>query len=267
MAQSMNNQFNNNTFNNNSNSSISLAELVKNYQQPPFIKRDLRGSKLEEYLKNFDSKPFTQLQKNAIVGTLLGDATLGCRGTKIHLKIEQGKNGKGGPVKEQYVYLLYNIFSDYVGSPAQLYYKKGNPHSCWFRTFGLTKLNYYRDQFYSINPMGKLKKVVPKNIHQMLNAESLSLWFCDDGSKESSGYKLSTHGFLYPEVLRLQQALGQVFGFEVNIGKNFDKNKNITRYFLYIKASSRDKFTNIVSPNMVEIMKYKLHPIVPTVVG
>lgn len=244
------------TMNNQSNN-ISAIDLLKIYKQLPHIKRDLRGNKLEEYLSQFESKPFTQLQKNAIVGTLLGDGTLGVRGTKPHLKIEQGKDGKGGPVEELYVHFLYTILSDYVGSPPQIYYKKGKAHSCWFRTFGLKKLDYYMDQFYAINSMGHRKKVVPKNIHQMLNPEVLSFWFCDDGSKDKSGYKLSTDGFLKSDVIRLQQALATVFGFEVNLRQDF----NHQSYYLYIAASSRNEFTRLVEPNMVETMKYKLHPL------
>jgi len=252
---------------------IPLSEYIKNYKQPPYLNKTLRGNKLKEYLAQFDCIPFTQLQKNALVGTLLGDGNLECRSNNVRFTFSQGRgrernknwdfSGMVKSIRKEYVYLLYTIFVDYVGSSPQIYIHNGNPLYFWFHTFGIKKLNYYMDQFYVKDSpkKGKFTKIVPKNIELMLNAEVLSFWFCDDGSKTPYGYKLSTDGFNELDVIRLQQALENVFGLKVNLGSSFNKKTKKTYYRLFILASSRDDFTRLVEPNMIETMKYKLHPI------
>lgn len=185
---------------------ISLTYLLQNPK--PFQLRNYRGHLLEDYLKSIQDKTFTPLQKDALIGTLLGDATLQyCNGTYPHLKFEQGgANIKKGDLT--YIQLLYSIFEEFVGTYPKIRLKDGKPHSYFFRTFRSKKFDFYAKQFYRIDAMGRRKKVVPKNIHQWLTPQALAFWFQDDGSKHSSGYVLHTENFCLPDVIVLQQARG-----------------------------------------------------------
>lgn len=74
-------------------------------------------------------------------------------------------------------------------------------------------------------------------------------------AKGSSGVKLSTNSFTYPELELLCSALK----------KNFDLNCSIqstgytNQFIIYIKSDSMNKLNKIVLPYFVESMKRKLH--------
>ena len=235
--------------------SLSLFDLI-NSPIPHTIKT-LRGKKLTEYLKPLQKRGFNQLQKDAIVGGLLGDGTLQYNGGKLpYYKFDQKATS------QEYVNLIYSIFDEYVGTPPiRPRMKKCEIQSYWFRTFRLNELDFYAKQFYKPNALGNRKKVVPKLIHRWLNPQSLAFWFMDDGAIKGNSYVLHTQGFTRPDIVRLQQALGSVFNLQSNIqhdNKQLSKN-GVPYYILYIPISHAKQFHALVEPYMLNIMKYKLH--------
>jgi hypothetical protein len=214
-------------------------------------KRTFRGKQLHEYVNTLTLTP---LQKEVLVGTLLGDASLfrTLKTSGLGMKVEQKAS------QADYVYALFECFEPFVGTPPTLYQKRKKDgtysvHSSWFRTYKHPSFQFYAHQFYEINALGARRKKVPKLIHRWLTPLSLAVWFQDDGSKTPYGYTLNTQGFHLFEQKRLQKALGSVFGLQSTIQK--DK----TYYRLYIGAASRDRFTQVVTPHMVKSMMYKLH--------
>ena len=233
----------------------SLQFLIQNPK--PHIVRTLRGSQLQNYMTEIDQKPFTSLQKSALIGTLLGDATLQYNSIRYpSYKFHQGRV-LSGDVNGEYVNLLYSVFQEMVGTPPKMRLKDGKDHSIWFRTYASKKFEFYANQFYKIDALGQRKKVVPKNIHQWLTPEALAFWFQDDGAKSDCGYTFHTEGFHQPDVKILQKALGRVFSLESSIHR--DNRSTGTLYKLYIPSSSRDKLTEIVKPFIVGTRKRKLH--------
>ena len=235
---------------------ITLLDLIASPM--PHVIRPLRGSARDEYLSVFRQRGLVQLQKDAIIGGLLGDGTLQYnKGRVPYYKFDQKA------ANQEYVNLIYSIFEEYVGTPPTKPRKKnGQIHSYWFRTFRLRELDFYAKQFYKIDALGKRKKVVPKLIHLWLNPQSLAFWFMDDGCIAKNGaYVLHTQGFSRPDVVRLQQALGRVFNLQSNIqhdNKNL-KDKGVPYYILYIPASHAKQFRAIIEPYILNSMKYKLH--------
>lgn len=222
----------------------------------PHTIKTLRGSALIEYLKPLQKHGLNQLQKDALVGGLLGDGSLQYNGGQLpYYKFDQKAASK------EYVDLIYSIFDEYVGTPPKPRMKTGKIQSYWFRTFRINEFDFYAKQFYTIDPLGNRKSVVPKLIHRWLNPQSLAFWFMDNGSRAETGYKLNTHGYLRPDVIRLQKALGRVFRLQSNIHLD---NRNLSTggvimYSLYIPASHATQFHNIVEPYMLNFIKYKLY--------
>lgn len=216
------------------------------------VVRDFRGGRLVEYLGQF--KSLTSLQKEVLVGILLGDACLQTnKGTNCFLKYDQqAKN-------HTLVSLLYLIFQDFVGTPPSLRLREGIQHSSWFRTYRLRFFKFYHDQFYDLNAHGKSVKRVPPLLHKWITPISLAFWFMDDGSKDKSGYLLHTQCFPYHQQKLLQQILGKKFGLEVAI--HSDKQDEKTYYRLYITAKSVPLWNQLVSPYILPCMQYKLHHI------
>jgi hypothetical protein len=227
----------------------------------PIMKLKGSSSIREEYKKTLK---LTKGQKNILIGTLLGDGCLTTRSKKgkyptFNYQFKQKES------KKDYVYHIFEKFQNLCGSyPVRV--KQGQSlvndeilYAWSFKTGTIPALKFYADQFYSLdNNSGKSIKVVPKLIHRWLTPEALAYWFMDDGSKDSSGYRLHTQCFSIKEVERLADALGKNFKFEVNIHKAKNKKTGKTYHLLYITSKSREAFTKIVLPYILPCCKYKL---------
>ena len=238
--------------------------------------KDLRGGALIAYLKK---QKLTDLQRSVLVGNLLGDGTLskqqGSAGSS-NFKIDQAATEKG----IEYIHFIYNILAPWVGTPAKLRYKNNKAHSLWFRTFRMKELDFYREQFYTIDANGQRKKVIPPLLHKWLDHVALALWFMNDGSKEDYGYRIHTQCFTVAQIRQLQKILQQNFGLTTGIGRDRksvvgkiseeikEERKLLsllndptcrTYYFLEMDAKHRDHFTSLVEPYILPGFQYKLH--------
>ena len=93
----------------------------------------------------------------------------------------------------------------------------------------------------------KRKKVVPKNLEQLLNPIVLAVWFMDDGGKSQStpkGAHINATSFSHEERVQIQGAFLRVFKFKINVHRAGGKNQ----YNFYIPADSYWPFYEIVSP-------------------
>ncbi len=231
-----------------------LVEYIHQVNTSTFqnITRDLRGKKLTDYLSTVGK--FTSLQKQVLIGLLLGDGNIQSNGgLNYFLKFDQKE------ANHAYVSLVYLIFQQFVGTHPKLRLKKGIPHSWWFRTYRLPFLKFYHDQFYGLDANGNSVRIVPKLLHRWITPISLAFWFMDNGSKQQHGYVLHTQRFLLHQVKDLQQVLGNRFGLEVSIHSDKKKASQKTYYFLYIKTRSIQKFNHLIKPYILPCMQYKLH--------
>lgn len=197
----------------------------------------------------------SELQREVLIGVLLGDASMGsANGKPVYLiKFEQS-------IKNQdYIVHLYELFKNYTLKPyiIRLIKRKNSEHqdtmSIWFKTFVHPSFKFYYDLFYTFDYENRKSiKQVPKNIHKFLNVRSLAYWFMDDGNLQESGFSFSTHGFSYKDNQLLQNALKINFNLIVIIRK--DKNY----YRLYINSDCKELFINLVKPYILPCFLYKL---------
>jgi hypothetical protein len=230
--------------------------------------RNLRGGALGVYLKTLP--PFSEIQKEALVGLLLGDGNLGGvgvglgsakrRGITPNFKFDQGVQAT------EYVWFIYLLFSDYVGLAPTMRRKENKDHSLWFRTYRLPALQFYHQEFYTTDALGAKIRRVPALIHRYLKPRGLALWFMDDGSKNTSsgGYYLHTESFTLPEQKVLIQALGKNFGLNVEMHRSAQGLQGATAlrqmyYKLYIPRADRQKLHDLILPYYHPVMKYKLY--------
>jgi hypothetical protein len=238
-----------------SENTTSLKTFQDVYKKPlQYITRDMRGSKLKEYIKGYK---LSSLQKEVLIGSLLGDGTLTGNKTSMHTnlnyKVEQSME------KQEYVDFHYKVFQDIVGTHPKIRYQGKQEKSYWFRSYRHICLKFYADQFYEIDALGNRRKKVPKLIHRWLTPLALAIWFQDDGSKKPNGYELHTEGFYRYEIQVLQRALTSNYKIQVNIQKEIKKATGKTYYKLYIPETSKDIFTEIVRPYIFDCFQYKLH--------
>lgn len=219
--------------------------------------RKLVGLALIAYKKNLK---LTNEQKDILIGTLLGDASIACKkGKPVCVKFEQKAT------REKYIYHLFTIFQSYVGTPPRLRTFENDFHlkpgqSVWFRTYAHESLLFYENLFYTVNQDKKRVKRVPKNIHKLLTPRALAYWFMDDGSKhvkykitsKISSYVINTHGFTYDDQKILVCAFKRLYNINVDI------HKDRHYYRLSIGASSRDRFKNLIYPYIHDDFLYKV---------
>lgn len=216
------------------------------------LRKTFRGKELELYKGNL---VLTLIQRDIIIGILLGDASMECRLNKpvYAIKIEQCEK------HEFYVNHLYEIFKDFVGmvpvirdinASGQFKFRK----SIWFRTYRHLAFKYYFELFYDINK-GRLLKKLPNRIDKWLNARVLAYWFMDDGTGGLFSYRFNTQCFTYDEHCLLVSIFDTKFGIKTFIEKDHNK------YRLVIKQESINVLINLIRPYILKGFLYKINEV------
>lgn len=194
----------------------------------------------------------SQLQKDIIIGTLLGDGSLEYDKFKAsRLQIKQAER------KKEYVIWLYEMLANLVKTPPK---QRLDTLQWYFSTRSLRSLEEFRKNFYITG-----RKNVPENIKMLLKSPiSLAVWFMDDGSldyREKSHYSfsISADDFTIEEAELLRETLIENFGVKSSIQTPSSRGKKYTK--LYIGKSGRDNFFKIIKPYILSCFAYKLPPI------
>lgn len=121
--------------------------------------------------------PLTIIQKDIIVGTLLGDASLE-KNKPTHntrLRFDQSY-----PEHASYLESIYALFKNgELGAP-KIHTRKPDKRTgkiyktIAFKTRALETLNYYYNLFYVYDVNGKRRKVVPINSKELLTSRALA---------------------------------------------------------------------------------------------
>lgn len=192
----------------------------------------------KELIKYKENLKLNVIQKEVIIGTLLGDASMSLGNNKpiYALKFEQSIKNKS------YIEHLFQIFDPFclslpVISLINKQEGKNPRETISFKTIRHSSFIYYFNLFYKvqqqIDPKTGLisltkKKIVPKNIHQLLTTRALAYWFMDDGTfykqkgnfEGSKPYLFSTQSFEKHECLTLIKALKRNFGLNGELHKD-----------------------------------------------
>lgn len=188
-----------------------------------------------------DNLKLSGFQKEILVGLLLGD---GC--------LEKYKNSTGARLKisqclkqSDLVWWLYQNFSSFIGSPPKLYQDELR-----FNTLTHSCFKYFYDMFY---PKGK--KIVPKEIKNLLTPTAFAVWFMGDGSvksKECKGRILNTQCFSRIDVERLILILKEKFNLISSIRTQKDGLQ------IYISARSAIVLNALLRDRILPFFYYKL---------
>ena len=111
------------------------------------------------------------MQREVIVGTLLGNACIPLDRGKPTLRVQFEQN----IARANYIWHLYSVFYDFVGTPPRVKKIRGggdgfrDRQSIHFKTFGHPDFKFYDKIFYTVETaegasLGRKKKV-PENIH------------------------------------------------------------------------------------------------------
>src|SRR3569833_1426840 len=147
------------------------------------------------------NKELSLLQKNALCGLLLGDASLQTfnGGKTWRLRFLQSEAHK------EYLFSLYSLWENFCGTgPTRSV--DGNSIRWSFNTLTSTVFNDYAREFYTKNSAGVFVKKVPGLIlEDWLTPTGLAYWYSDDGAlkwkNRSNAVRLCTDSYSYEDVL------------------------------------------------------------------
>lgn len=195
----------------------------------------------------------TQQQKEVIVGTMLGDASMERVKTNHNSRIAFQQTFPG---HASYVTRLFIIFRNLVGQCPRIITRKpdirtGNVYSTLgFKSLTFPCLNTYYELFYKQGV-----KTVPLNIEELLTPQALAYWIMDDGGKGTDGSMiLHTRAYTLADVKLLQQALYLNFKLETRLTE-----KVPNQWVIVISAKQETSLKNVVLDYMCLSMLYKLH--------
>lgn len=194
-------------------------------------------------------------QWEASIGLVLGDVSLQTqnKGKTFRIKFEWSEKSKA------YLDHVYDLFSEWVISEphrkARLSPKGNLVVNYGFQTISLEAFNHLAELFILNN-----KKSVPEGlITNHLTGRGLAYWFMDDGSKldynknsKNKSIVLNTHSFTELEVHRMAKELSLKFNFNIHLRSN--KGKKV----IVINNESYPLFRELINPNMIPEMRYKL---------
>jgi LAGLIDADG DNA endonuclease family len=133
------------------------------------------------------------LQHEIIIGSMLGDLTAEKRNINFNTRLHFKQSLKN----KEYIYHLYDIFKDCCGSKPNIMSnfdyrpnKMKEYKSIKFQTLTSPCFNIYKEIFYNSE-----RKIIPKNIYDLLTPISLAYWIMDDGYKSNKGIYISTESF------------------------------------------------------------------------
>lgn len=206
----------------------------------------MRSNTIENYKKTLK---LSKLQREILVGILLGDATLETQGNgrTSRLKVEQGLKHK------PYVEHLYNVFREWVLTPPRIRkieIRNKTYQNVAFSTVSHPAFRFYNHQFYQDG-----RKVVPRLIHRWLTPRNIAYWYMDDGSirsRQSKGVIFNTQGFSHIDVQRLCAVLRDRFGLEGILRRQREG------WQIYISGRSYEKLVDTIRPSLINSMLYKL---------
>lgn len=186
-----------------------------------------------------------QIQKEVLVGILLGDASLiwNSKKTKASLALRQ-KN-------KDYLDHLCSVFGDFItASPT-----KNAQTGVWqCNTRSFPQFRFYKHQFYT----KENKKGIPDLIHKWLTPRVLAYWYMDDGSQKwknhSSGVKFCTDCFPDFQVKKLAKTITDLYGIQTSTFRQ----RNTLRIYISGRGTNGIRFGELILPYIYHSMMYKI---------
>lgn len=200
---------------------------------------------------------------------LLGDGHIDARGSKTCSNANARFHFAQTTSKKShinYFYHVFDIFKPYIVVDREvkerIFITKNTTKqykSISFSTMALPLFNKWAHLFYKTDENGNRKKRVPCNINELLTKRGLAYWIMDDGSagqsskfKAKTGLHLNTYGFIYSDVLLLENILKEKFNLKTSI------HKHNSGYRIYIWEKSMILLTELVDEYIIDDMLYKI---------
>jgi hypothetical protein len=189
--------------------------------------------------------------KEVLIGLLLGDlhAAKQKKSINVRLDFEQGF------VHKDYLYHLFDLFKSYCLAAPKIANRLPDKRTgkiytrITFRTIALPCFNELYDIFYLEG-----KKIIPKNIGELLTPLGLAYWLCDDGTfcKSTHRVHLCTESFTLAEVNLLVKTINDKWNL------NCHKVTRGSGYRVVISRKSLPILQSLLKDIMPSMMLHKI---------
>lgn len=193
--------------------------------------------------------PLTQLQKEMIVGTVLGDGCIAPHGRK-----NKSYRLIVGHCEIQKDFLMWkkSILGNFVNVINRREDKRKNSIMYNFTTVVHNEFKFFYHLFYENN-----KKIIRTEIINYITPLSVAVWFSDDGSiNKNVNMRISTDGFTKKENEVLQEMFKTKFDIKCKICTYTRNGKDY--HFLSFNKANSELLTKLIKPYVIDCMKYKI---------
>lgn len=187
----------------------------------------------------------TQEQKEILCGTLLGDSSLKCQGKGTRTPMF---NCEHGPLQEDYAALIAEKLDGKVTTRYR--FDKRTEKTYTSHTITTVANTEYIPLYKNLYINGK--KRITKEFLKNFTARSLAFLYMDDG------YQIHDTMFICTDSFDEESCDNLIEHCSSNFNLHFRKNKRSNgKIRLRLRFSDRQKFIEIVSPYMLDSLKYK----------
>jgi len=188
--------------------------------------------------------PFTQEQRDAIVGILLGRAHVKKHGSSYRLEVKYPES------KKELTFWIKSILGNFINVIHKE--EKNNLVMFGFKTAIHNELSFFHKLFYENN-----KKIIRTELINYVTPLSIAIWFSDQGEiKNHLTMKFNSNKFSKSENENLQYILKFKFNVRTKIC-TYTKN-NIEYYYLSVNKENSEKLTELIKPYAIHYQSLKL---------
>ena len=195
----------------------------------------------------------SELQLNAILGSLMGDAALHPSG-----QTTKALRWNHGVKQMDYVQHKYRTLSEFATRPPLT---KPNPgYGDTWAVLTLRSLSTFHYMYLLTHPNGVTQKTItPEFLECITHPIALAWWYMDDGSR-TAGHNtgnIATNGFSYAENELLVSWLHDEWGLDMSVNRVTHSSTGKEACALYIPSSTFPTMMNLIDPYVPDSMKYK----------
>lgn len=199
------------------------------------------------------SEGITELQLNAVMGSVLGDAYIqgvasGRRSIRWNHSIKQ----------QEYVNHKYAVLRELATRPP---FVRENPgYGDFWSLLTLKTTETFGCLFSMTHPVETgIKRVTKEYLSNITHPIALAWWFMDDGSRSTNSNTavIHTNGFLKEDVELLASWLKERWGVNAAVMKVTHSSTGKEAYVVYLHSDAFVKLMSLVSPYVPQCMEYK----------
>jgi hypothetical protein len=231
------------------NKNLTSYEIAQIYQvdnsivQKLLIDLNIDKSPKQRKYELIKKVPFTQEQRDAIVGILLGQNHVKKHGDSYRLEVKYPES------KKELTLWIKSILGNFINVIHKE--EKNNSTVLSLQTATHNELSFFHKLFYENN-----KKVIRTQLINYLTPLSVAIWFSDQGEiKNHLTMKFNSNKFSKSEQETLQYILKVKFNVRTKIC-TYLKN-NIEYHYLSVNKENSEKLTEIIKPYAIYYQSLK----------